>query len=390
MSKFPFNPTGYTPLKPFGSKMGDRKINENGSPDLNYSFIAFDASSELRSADLNEMQENAFFEKTAIYDAVNNWAFYQGEPVESNGASESYMRGIGDNIKKFDETIRVGGPFWDGATPMFPKPEEKTSVAKPESFRRNYRRAFTINQSESQIRIVFKPSYYYTTIKTGIPGDDGYKHLVYLDDTGNTGAFEIIFDKQETGVTVVGLQLDQTVIYPQTSTSVGLDTDPDLTVNDYGTHRIKYFFKNATYSHVANPGTGDFLNVDLNDPVGYDPDLCARTTDDFQECKECVNNSSSPELGPRILCDQYLKLHRCWLKHRNDNPTVLSGPYCSNVCEQCNLLLSERYYQGRYASGCACTKNSGTYVNSFSPVLYVDYINKEIRYMNNLLLTPIS
>ena len=58
MSKFPFNTTGYTPLKPFGSKMGDRKINENNSPDLNYSFIAFDASSELRSADLNEMQEN--------------------------------------------------------------------------------------------------------------------------------------------------------------------------------------------------------------------------------------------------------------------------------------------------------------------------------------------
>lgn len=388
MSKFPFNPTGYTPLKSFGSKMGDRKINENGSPDLNYSFIAFDASSELRSADLNEMQENAFFEKTAIYDAVNNWAFYQGEPVESSGASESYMRGIGDNRKKFDEKIRVGGPFWDGATPMFPKPEEKTSVAKPESFRSNFRKAFTINQSESQIRIVFKPSYYYTTIKTGIPGDDGYKHLVYLDDTGNTGAFEIIFDKQETGVTVVGLQLDQTVIYPQTSTSVGLDTDPDLTVNDYGTHRIKYFFKNATYSHVANPGTGDFLNVNFNDSSNYDPDLCARTTDSWEECKECVNNSPIPTI-PRVTCDQYLKLHRCWLQHKVNDPNDKASPYCDNICDQC-VIFGEIYPKGKYASGCGCAKNSGTYVNSFSPVLYVDYINKEIRYMNNLLLTPIS
>ena len=387
MASYPFNDkSNYSPLQRFGSGMADRRLSPTQN-DKNYNYIAFSNENELKSSDLNEYQENLYVDRTLMAQMINSWSFYQGEQMETNTATQSVFRGKTNTVQP-DSKIQVGGPFWDGATPITPKTGESNQIIT-NPIREKFRPTMIqITESSTKIKIVFRDGYYYTSMRSGSHSDDGFKQFVHLDTINKKNLFELTLDKQSTGITVVGLRTDRSFIYPQTSNYSGSDSDPSLTVNNRGTARQKTFFTNASYYHIENPGTGDFRRSDPNSASTYNPENCANTTSSWEECKDCVNNSSSPTI-PRILCDQYLKLHLCWLKHKVNDPDDITSPYCSNICENC-VLGGEFYYKGQYASGCKCDKPNESFLDGFSPVFYIDYINKQVRYMNNLLLATIT
>ena len=127
MASYPFNDkSNYSPLQRFGSGMADRRLSPTQN-DKNYNYIAFSNENELKSSDLNEYQENLYVDRTLMAQMINSWSFYQGEQMETNTATQSVFRGKTNTVQP-DSKIQVGGPFWDGATPITPKTGESNQI----------------------------------------------------------------------------------------------------------------------------------------------------------------------------------------------------------------------------------------------------------------------
>ena len=169
-------------------------------------------------------------------------------------------------------------------------------------------------------------------------------------------------------------------IYPRTTRyEDDLLSDSRLTVNDEGTGRVQYFFDGITHENKTDEVSGDIASL----VASYDPRECANSTNSFKECTECVSNSPLPpkDSNVNIECDTQLKKHQCWIKHNPDRKPSES-PYCDNVKSSCG---SNQLVIDAYAIHCRTYEDP-----SFSPVFYIDHLNKEVRYMNNLLIGKYS
>ena len=358
----------------------------------NYNEIGFANGQELRSNDLNELQEKNVENLSLLAETVHQWGYYTGQGDE--GGLPQYSQSLGaagmrpTRIQE-NKSIRYGGPFWEGATPVAPHGKENNSVTNfKESGIETYKPIIVQNNTlgggsrsfQNSLKIQFNSGYYFTTIKKDSDDDlEGFRRFLYLDTRKNQSDYETIVSKEQTGHTYVGLVVKSREIYPKTTRYFDENfSDERLTTNDHGTPRIQYYFDGITHSNYTDIPTDDIGLVTKN----YDPRGCANTTRTFSECLRCVENSPLPE-EINAECDTQLQKHHCWKKH-NSTAKLEDSPYCSGVRTACAsetpILLDAYAPNCRVGSGLYDTRQA------FSPVLYIDHLNKEVRYMNNVLI----
>ena len=377
---------------PLNTKRSHLEYDRASSP-ANYNFVGFHNDNELYSSDLNEIQEINHEQRSLLAETVFRWGYYQGfaDETDAQGYTQSLRSGIlRPTEKTTNEQIQIGGPFWDGATPVSPKLSENNNVTKFSTARHKTHEPFRIrsqvedgaNQAErDSFNVSFNSGYFFTKLASETTnGVEGYRQFLYLDTREDTEKYVANVPKYAEGYTYVGLVVKNREIYPRTTRyEDDLLSDARLTVHDEGTGRVQYFFDGITHENKTDEVSGDIASL----VASYDPRECANSTNSFQECTECVSNSPLPPKGSNVNveCDTQLKKHQCWIKHYPDrNPS--QSPYCDNVKSSCgsNPLVIDAY-----AIHCRTYEDP-----SFSPVFYIDHLNKEVRYMNNLLIGKYS
>ena len=394
-SSFPFTVDNYAERyikSPLDTKRSHLEYDRKNSP-ANYNFLGFHDENELYSSDLNEIQEINHEQRSLLAETVFRWGYYQGfaDETDAQNYTQTLKTGVLRQTKSTtNEKIHNGGPFWNGATPVNPKLSENERITKfsdarhkshePFSIKSQVARGATIEEKNS-FNVSFNSGYFFTKLANETSnGVEGYRQFLYLDARKNAEKYTANVPKYAEGYTYVGLVVENREIYPKTTRyEDDLLSDSRLTVRDEGTGRVQYFFDGITYENRTDGVSGDISSL----VASYDPRNCANITNSLQECTKCVSNSPAPpkNSGVNIECDTQIKNHQCWVKHNPDRKPE-SSPYCDNVLNSCgsNPLVIDAY-----APHCRTVRDL-----SFSPVFYIDHLNKEVRYMNNLLIGKYS